>query len=199
MLVSIGADAQIPALILVSVCVRGEGRIAAALDRLFSALLSQITSQGTFRVFSGLYQSSHRLSIVCLVTAEVELEGGCHPQGISQGPSFIYSVFSYHSLWSRSPFHNFLTHTRVCWLSLPPKGTQHRVGGTRFFTLPNLWTLPPSQWDMPGTRVINWVFSVLQRNSPSMPEATSSSWMEITHFSLSFSPLTVSIDTIIAG
>lgn len=161
MLVSVGADAQIPALILVSVCVRGEGCIAAALDRLFAALLSQITSQGTFRVFSGLYQSSHGLSIVCLLTAEVELEGGCHPQGISQGPSFIYSVFSYHNLCSRSPFHRFLAHTRVCWLSLAPKGTQHRVGVTCFITLPDLWSLSPSQWDMPGTRVIIWVFSVL--------------------------------------
>lgn len=139
----------------------GEGRIAAALDRLFAALLSQITSQGIFRVFSGLYQSSHRLSIVCLLTAEVELEGGCHPQGISQGPSFIYSVFSYHSLWSRSPFHHFLNHTRGRWLSLPPKGTHHRVGGTCFIILPDLWTLSPSQWDMPGTRVINRVFSIL--------------------------------------
>lgn len=40
----------------------------------------------------------------------------------------------------------------------------------------DLWALSPSQQDMPGTHMLNQVFSVLWKKSPSVPEATISRW-----------------------
>lgn len=50
------------------------------------------------------------------------------------------------------------------------------VGGTHFMTQPDLWALSSSQQDMPGTHMLNQVFFVLWRKSPSVPEATLSCW-----------------------
>lgn len=188
-------------------CVQWEGCVAAALDGLFSDLISQITSQGISRVFSGLYQSSRRVSIVPLVTAWVELEAVCDPQGISQGSSFIYSVFSlsrffYHMLWSRSPFQHIIgcPHSpyvgRVGFVSATWRNPAS-VGGTCFISLPDLWALSPPQRDMPGTRVINPVFPVLWRKQS--VHARGHAFKLARDTQPSFSPLTVSVDTITAG